>query len=509
MEASNVQRIQCGSPAQRINTRRVGAYCRVSTLLESQQMSLETQMIGFRQKIERTPGWKLAGIYADEGITGTSMKKRKEFRRMLQDAQDGKIDTIITKSISRFARNTLDCLKCVDDLKKIGVNVYFEKEQIDTATASGEMLLTILSAFAQEESRNISENLKWGIRKRYEMGQSRWSALYGYRLNEQGEAVIEPKEGEIVRTIFNLYREGTPLPAIVVKLNALDIPSPRGSKWTETTVQGILKNERYAGDMILQKWVSVDFKTHECIRNDGKEVPTYKIVNNHVPIIDRRTFDQVQRIMELKAPRGEITRYPYVDSKIICPYCGKHLVPRQMHVQTQKKAMCCFGDDGCHGFSVKTWMLDEAVRAAFEEVNVEDITGNGDAAKRMLEAKRIGTPETVEYWFLDDLVKEVTFAYQTGTRTQKHKKGPATIEKTYDWEVTVKWQCGLTTTVPLPMDKNQTEEPTHVAALYEKFLTRVQSGEYTPARPKSIHEKQLVAQRRVTRIGGTNEHQNH
>lgn len=506
MAMSNVQRIQCGSAEVRTRTRRVGAYCRVSTLLESQQLSLETQMEGFKQKIAKTPGWKLVDIYADEGITGTSTKKRKEFRRMIQDAQDGKIDTIITKSISRFARNTLDCLKYVDDLKQIGVNVFFEKEQIDTATASGEMLLTILSAFAQEESRNISENLKWGLRKRYEMGQGRWSALYGFRLDEKGEAVLEPGEGEIVRSIFDLYREGTTLPEIVTKLNDLKITSPRGKKWTESTVLGILRNERYAGDMILQKWISTDFKTHKCIPNDGKEVPTYRIENSHVPIIDKRTFKQVQRILELRAPRGEITRYPYVDSKIICPYCGNSLIPRQMHVQQKKKAMCCFGEDGCHGFSVKTWMLDEVLRAAFEEVDPEDVKGSGDAAKRMREAQRIGTPATIEYWFLDDLVKEVTFSCTNGTRLQKHKKGPATTEKTYDWEVTVHWQCGLSTTVPLPMDKNQTEEPTHVAELYETYLNRVDSGEYIPARPKSIFEKQLVAQKRVTKIGGKDDH---
>jgi hypothetical protein len=271
-------------------------------------------------------------------------------------------------------------------------------------------------------------------------------------------------------------------------------------------VLGILRNERYAGDMILQKWISTDFKTHKCIPNDGKEVPTYRIENSHVPIIDKRTFKQVQRILELRAPRGEITRYPYVDSKIICPYCGKSLIPRQMHVQQKKKAMCCFGEDGCHGFSVKTWMLDEVLRAAFEEVDPEDVKGSGDAAKRMREAQRIGTPATIEYWFLDDLVKEVTFSCTNGTRLQKHKKGPATTEKTYDWEVTVHWQCGLSTTVPLPMDKNQTEEPTHVAELYETYLNRVDSGEYIPARPKSIFEKQLVAQKRVTKIGGKDDH---
>lgn len=391
-------------------------------------------------------------------------------------------------------------------MKDIGVNIYFEKEGLDTASAASEMLLTVLAAFAQEESRSISENLKWGIRKRYEMGQVRWTPLYGFRLNEQSEVVLDPAESQTVKMIFNFYRKGMALPAIVDYLNRAEIPSPRDSSWTATTVQGLLKNERYVGDIRLQKWVSKDHLSHTCIPNDGEEVPFYDIKNNHTPIIERRTFEQVQRILELKAPRGEITRYPYNDTKIICPYCGKPLIPRQMHVQKEKKAMCCFGEDGCHGFSVKTWMLDEVLRAAFEEVQAEEVTGNGDAAKRMREAKQEGTPETIEYWFLADLVKEISFEGRTGTRMQKHKKGPATEEKVYDWDVIIRWQCGLSTTLPLPMDKNQTEEPTHVAELYESFLNRVESGEYVPAKPKSIFEKQLVNQRRVTKSGGRNDH---
>lgn len=146
------------------------------------------------------------------------------------------------------------------------------------------------------------------------------------------------------------------------------------------------------------------------------------------------------------------------------------------------------------------------LRAAFEEVQVEEVTGNGDAAKRMREAEQEGTPERIEYWFLADLVKEISFEGHRSTRMQKHKKGPATEEKVYDWDVTIRWQCGLSTTLPLPLDKNHTEEPTHVAELYESFLNRVESGEYVPAKPKSIFEKQLVNQRRVTKIGGRNDH---
>ena len=503
---ADVQKVQRRTIVRQPIIRKVGAYCRVSTQLETQQMSLESQMVSFRQKIESTPGWKLAGIYADEGITGTSVKKRPQFLKMIEDAEYGKIDTIITKSISRFARNTVECLEYSRKLKAIGVNIYFEKEGLDTAFSASEMLLTVLAAFAQEESRSISENLKWGIRKRYEMGLARWTPLYGFRLNKDRKIVIDPTEAQTVQMIFNSYRKGIALPAIVDYLNQDKIPSPRGKRWTVTVVLGILRNERYVGDIHLQKWISTDHLSHHCIPNDGSEVPQYYVKNNHTPIIDRRSYDQVQRILELKAPRGEITRYPYNDTKIICPYCGKPMIPRQMHVQKEKKAICCFSEEGCHHFSVKTWILDEVLRAAFEKVNMDDITGNGDGARRMREAKKEGTPETIEYWFLADLVRKITFDGRVSTKMQKHKKGPATIEKVYYWDVTIFWQCSLSTTLPLPMDQNHTEEPTHVAELYESFLIRVHSGKYIPARPKSIFEKELVNQKRSMRNGGKDDH---
>lgn len=234
----DIEVIGRSAPAPKSRTvKRVGAYCRVSTDLETQQLSLESQMVGFREKIEKTPGWKLAGIYADEGITGTSARKRPKFNQMVKDAMAGKIDTIITKSISRFARNTVDCVATVRKLRDHGVNVYFEKENLDTSSPASEMVMTILAAFAQEESRSISENLKWGIRKRYEKGEGRWVPVYGYRQDEDGNMVIEPTEAETVQRMFDLYRKGMALPAIVDQLNADGIPSPRGSNWTVTSAQ--------------------------------------------------------------------------------------------------------------------------------------------------------------------------------------------------------------------------------------------------------------------------------
>ncbi len=479
---------------------RIAVYARISVGNEDTEMSLTSQMKGFSKLINEDPTMVLAGVYADEGITGTSARKRKQFLQMMKDAEGDRFDTVMTKSISRFARNTVTCLESVRKLKARGINVIFVKEGIDTANSMSEMLLTVLAAFAQNESFSISENVKWGIRKRYERGEARWTASYGYR-TENKTVVIVPEEAEVVRKIFELYRTGTALPAITQGLNTLGIASPRGKKWTETTVQGILRSERYVGDILLQKYITVDHISHKNVLNDGGAVPSYYVRGNHAPIVDRRTHEQVQRILELKAPHGENSRYPYEDALIICPICGKKLTTRLMHVQKEKKAMACFAEDGCHGFAVKTWMLDEVLRAAFDKLDAGDIAGSGDAAKRMRTMKGAGTPETIEYYFLADAVKRITFTPHPGTRMQNHKKGPATEEKTCDWDVNIEWQCGLTSTIPLPMDERYTEEPTHVAELYERYLERMKTGEYIPTRPKNLREKQMKAEQRiVTRV---------
>ena len=483
--------------------KRVAIYARVSVGNEETEMSLNSQMRGFTKIIDEDSRMVLAGVYADEGITGTSVRKRKQFLQMMKDAEEHKFDTIMTKSISRFARNTVTTLDSVHKLKDLGINVVFLKERIDTANIMSEMLLTVLAAFAQNESFSISENVKWGIRKRYERGEVRWTALYGYR-SVDNNVMIEESESEVVRWVFEGYRTGKSLPTLTAELNAEGIPSPRGKKWTESTVLGMLRSERYAGDTILQKYVCTDHISHTCIRNEEELypehmelVPSYYVRNTHVPIIDRRTHEQVQRILELKAPRGECSRYPYEDAPIICPICGKKLTTRLMHVQKEKKAMACFEEDGCHGFAVKTWMLDEVLRAGLEEINAADVCGTGDAAKRMRAMKAAGTPNSIEYYFLADLVKKISFISHPGTRIQHHKKGPDTTEKTCDWDVVIDWQCGLISTIPLPMDERYTEEPTHVAEMYERYLRRMHTGEYIPTRPKNLRERQMKAEQRI------------
>lgn len=242
-----------------LKTVRVAVYARVSTDMEIQLHSLEEQMRSFRTKIAQHPGWTLVDVYADKGISGTSVKKRTEFLRMMKDCEDGKVDYVMTKSISRFARNTVECLSYVRHLQSMGVQLYFEKEGLDTATAVSELILTVMAAFAQEESRSISENLKWGIRKRFEAGEARWCATYGYRKGPDGEIVIEPDEAAIVRMIFKMYQYGITMPDILEELNFMRTPSARGKEaWNKTALKYLLQNEKYIGDVRLQKWISVD-----------------------------------------------------------------------------------------------------------------------------------------------------------------------------------------------------------------------------------------------------------
>ena len=448
---------------------RVTYYARVSTDKDAQLHSLSAQVSYYSGFIQKNQHWTFVEGYIDEGISGTSVKKRKAFLRMMEDCEAGKVDYVMTKSISRFARNTVECLSYVRRLQSIGVQVFFEKEGIDTGTAVSEMLLTVLAAFAQEESRSISENLKWGIRKRFAKGVGRWTPTYGFRQDESGNVVIEPDEAEIVRMIFKMYQYGINVPDILDELNFLDAPSARGKKWTKTSLVYLLQNEKYIGDQRLQKWVSVDHISHRSVPNDSTAIPSYYVKNTHMPIIDRHTFRQVQRIMELKDPHDEYSRYPYYDTNFICPICGKRMTPQVMHTQLKKRAICCFGEDGCQGYSIKAYLVDAALLEAYNTLEVKGCKKSA-AWKRMQEIKAESPKmESVQYYWLDDLVERVEF------------RGD---------EMCVFWKCGLESEVPLNTPK--AEEPTHVAELYRSFLGRLQSGDYRPARPNSTRERMLA-----------------
>ena len=283
-------------PGREDGKRRVAAYARVSTNREEQQNSYEAQIRYYTSYIKEQKEWEFAGMFSDEGVTGTSTEKRKGFNAMLQKALDGEIDLILTKSVSRFARNTVDSLTAIRNLKAHGVECYFEKENIWTFDAKGELLITIMSSLAQEESRSISENTRWGMRKAFQNGRVfvPYKHFLGYDRGPDGELLVNQEQAETVRLIYRLFLEGLSFYAIAGELTRREIPTPYGYRvWNAITVKNILKNEKYRGDALLQKKYSRDFLNRKMLRNNG-EVPQYYIKGNHEAIITAEVFDQVQ-----------------------------------------------------------------------------------------------------------------------------------------------------------------------------------------------------------------------
>lgn len=311
---------------------RVAAYCRVSTDRDEQESSYEAQVEHYTEFIDRNPEWQLAGIYADDGISGTNTKKREEFNRMIEDCMASKIDMVITKSISRFARNTLDCLKYIRKLKEKNISVYFEKENINTMDAKGEVLLTIMASLAQQESQSLSQNVKLGLQFRYQAGkvQVNHNRFLGYTKDDEGNLVIVPEEAEIVKRIYREYLEGASLLQIGKGLETDGILTAAGkAQWRPTTLQKILRNEKYIGDALLQKTYTVDFLSKKRVKNNGI-VPQYYVEGSHEAIIPRDLYMQVQEEMVRRANlhsgsdrKKRVYSSKYALSSIVyCPKCG-------------------------------------------------------------------------------------------------------------------------------------------------------------------------------------------
>ncbi|MFC0301772.1 recombinase family protein [Virgibacillus soli] len=282
---------------------KVAAYCRVSTDSEEQATSYEVQVEHYTTYIQNNPEWELAGIYADDGISGTNTKKREQFNKMIEDSMNGKIDMIITKSISRFARNTLDCLKYIRQLKDKEIPVFFEKENINTMDAKGEIMLTIMASLAQQESQSLSQNVKLGIQYRYQQGevQVNHNRFLGYTKDENNKLVINLEQAKIVKRIYREYLEGASLVQIARGLEADEIlTAAKRTKWRPESIKKILQNEKYIGDALLQKTYTVDFLTKKRVVNNG-HVPQYYVENNHEPIIPREIYLQVQEEMMRRA----------------------------------------------------------------------------------------------------------------------------------------------------------------------------------------------------------------
>ncbi|MBQ3426270.1 MAG: recombinase family protein, partial [Clostridia bacterium] len=313
------------SPIDEPRLRRVAAYARVSTDMLEQLTSYEAQIDYYTKYIKEHEGWEFVKVYTDEGITGTSTKKRDGFNEMIRDALDGKIDLIVTKSVSRFARNTVDSLTTIQKLRDHNVECYFEKENVYTFDSKGDLLLTFMSGLAQEEARNISENTTWGQRKRFADGDVTlaYSRFLGYDKGTDGKLVINEKQAALVRRIYKMYLHGYSFCGIARKLTEEGIPTVTGKKqWHDNIIKSILTNEKYKGDALLQKSYTVDFLTKKVKKNNG-EVQQYYIENDHEAIIPVDTFDAVQRLVESGRNGINNRNSKYVLSgKVFCGECG-------------------------------------------------------------------------------------------------------------------------------------------------------------------------------------------
>jgi len=281
---------------EKVKKLRVAAYCRVSTETEEQNSSYEVQVAHYTDFIKKNAEWEFAGIFADDGISGTNTKKREEFNRMIDECMEGNIDLVITKSISRFARNTLDCLKYIRQLKDKNISVFFEKENINTMDTKGEVLLTIMASLAQQESQSLSQNVKLGLQYRYQQGkvQVNHNRFMGYTKDEEGNLIIVPEEADIIKRIYREYLEGKSLAGIGRDLEKDGILTAAGKpRWRPETIKKILLNEKYIGDALLQKTFTVDFLTKKRVKNEG-HVPQYYVENSHEAIIPKELFLQAQ-----------------------------------------------------------------------------------------------------------------------------------------------------------------------------------------------------------------------
>lgn len=330
---------------------RVCAYCRVSTDSADQKNSFEAQVDYYTRLITEKEGWSCVGIYADEARSGTKTVKRDDFNQMLQDCRLGKIDMIITKSVTRFARNTVDSIQAIRELKAMGIAVYFEKERVNTLSEDSEQLITILSSIAQGESESVSSNSRWSIVRRFKNGTFILACPpYGYRKNGNGELVIHPEEAAIVRRIFDEYLGGKGSYTIARELQQDGVPTVRkGKEWADSVVKGILQNCAYEGDLLLQKTFSAEVVPFNRKRNHG-EMPQYLITDDHEPIITREEAEAVRQIYEYRRQRQCVedvsvyqSRYAF-SGRIVCGECGTNFRRQKIYIGKpyEKVQWCCY-----------------------------------------------------------------------------------------------------------------------------------------------------------------------
>ncbi|MGI6256587.1 MAG: recombinase family protein [Anaerovoracaceae bacterium] len=435
------KKISHGTLKQKQSLRRVAGYARVSTDHEEQQSSYEAQVDYYTTYINGRDDWELAGIYTDEGISATSTKYRKGFKQMIQDALAGKIDLIITKSVSRFARNTVDSLTTVRQLKEAGIEIYFEKENIWTFDSKGELLITIMSSLAQEESRSISENVKWGHRKRFADGKGSiaFGQFLGYEKGENGEMVVNEEQAKTVRLIYSLFLKGGTYTSIARELTERGLPTPGGKTiWRANVVRSILQNEKYKGDMLLQKCYTVDFLTKKQKKNEG-EIPQYYVEDSHEAIVSKEVFDLVQEeiLRRKKDPRAYSGKSIF-SSKIQCGECGSWYGPKVWHSNDDYRKViyrCNHkyeGGEKCKSPKVN----EEEVKAAFM-VALEELLGYRDEVIENAKLIMVMLDKTKEHQkkresFLEEMKGVAELIENTVSTNARKAQNQKAYQKEYD-----------------------------------------------------------------------------
>ena len=393
-------------------TIRVAAYARVSADKDAAFHSLEAQTEYYEEYVRNHAGWELVGLYSDNAISGTTIN-RPEFQRMLKDCRDGKIDLVVTKSITRFARNTVILLQTTRELKELGIDCYFEKENMHSISPDGEFFLTLLAMYAEEEARSTSENQKWRIKRKFEAGEPWVGNMLGYRLID-GQMTVVPEEAELVRKIFSDFLSGKTLMSIAKDLTRSKFPAARSSVWNRGTIIKILKNEKYIGNMVLQKTYCQDFRTKKQIDNHG-EVRMYYVENSHEAIIDKDTYDCAQRMLaENRKTKVDQTPYHLFAGLIHCGICGSAYARRKSNVgKYTNYVWSCrrydeFGKNVCPSRRIRE---DTLIQIMKNELGLEDISNA--VLRQRLAGIIVPCHHKLILKFVDGTEKEVEWQYKS------------------------------------------------------------------------------------------------
>ena len=436
--------------------KKVAAYARVSMESERLQHSLSAQVSHYSALIQKHSGWQYVGVYADNGISGTGTDKRDEFRRMVEDCEAGKIDIVLTKSISRFARNTVDLLNTVRHLKELGISVRFEKENIDSLSEDGELMLTLLASFAQEESRSISENVKWGTVKRFQQGiPNGHFPIYGYRW--QGDTlVVEPEEAKIVRLIYDNFLKGLSAETTEKQLEKMGVKSYKGLHFGNTSIRQILRNITYTGNLLFQKEYTVDPISKKSRINRG-ELPQFWVENTHEAIIDMDTYNAVQAEVARRRELGVFANWSInttcFTSRIICEACGRpfHRSTRSRTNGQFKVWVCANRKEGkphdCHVSDLPEYILE---RISAEALGLEVF--DADAFAEQVEKIMVPSANTLVFHFYDGRViskewkstakKDWWTPERRRLWSERHKRKDTNPNKNTTYEFTGFIRCG-------------------------------------------------------------------